>query len=111
MSFRLGFPAAACPGCAQPGPPGICVHCGKTVPRPTDRSEGADARAKALAPLLDRLTELHARYRELPEPHIAIAPDQYATAVVDARILKRIVVSMRRPRRLGDLELDDSSEV
>lgn len=111
IKFSLSFPAAQCPGCDIPGPAGTCPHCGTQIPSVDAPSESAFARRAALATLLGRAEKLLSRYDELPEPHIPIAADQYATALVDSRALKRMRVSIRYPRKLSSFDLEDSKQI
>jgi ribosomal protein L40E len=111
IQFSLSFPAAQCPGCGMPGPAGPCPHCGTPVPLVDAPAESALARRAALESLVHRSEQLLSRYDELPEPHIPIAADQYATALVDSRALKRMRLSIRYPRKLSSFDLEDSKEI
>jgi hypothetical protein len=81
------------------------------VPSVDAPGDSALARQAALEPLIHRAEELLSRYDDLPEPHIPIAADQYATALMDSRALKRMRLSIRYPRRLSSFDLDDSNEI
>jgi hypothetical protein len=107
ISFSLSFPAGACTECGQPGPPGTCLECGGDVPATAEESESVEARIRALGPLRDEADALLGRYQTISEPHIPVAPDQYAAALADSRVLARMRVSMRFPHRLGGFDLDD----
>jgi hypothetical protein len=55
-----------------------------------------------------RAEELLRLYDRLPAPHIPIAADQYAAAFVDARVLRRTTASIRSPKQISLLDLNDS---
>jgi hypothetical protein len=111
IAFSLTFSAETCPACGQVSPESPCIHCGAAVPDVAEVSEVALARQKSFAALLDRAEELFASYDELPEPHVPVAPDQYATALADVRLLTRVRVVLRALRRLGELDFNHADAI
>jgi hypothetical protein len=111
ISFTLSFHVAECEECGHVSPTTPCVHCGADVPEAKETDKLALARRKAFAPLLARAEQLQPRYETLPEPHVPVAPDQYASALADARVLKRATIVLRSLHRLSELELNDEKAI
>ncbi len=110
IEFRLVFEVETCPGCGQISPSTRCLHCGAEIP-PAEISKIALARQKAFSDLQRRADELRGLYDHLPEPHISVAADQYATALADSRIIKRASIILRSLHKLHELGLNDEHEV
>jgi hypothetical protein len=111
ISFSLVFSAEECQNCGRVTPTSPCVHCGADVAQVNKTSDLALARQKAFAKLLARAEELQARYDELPQPHIPVAPDQYGAAVADSRVLRRAGVLLRSLHRLDELGFNDQKTI
>jgi hypothetical protein len=71
----------------------------------------AHARQRAFAEPLARTKELLARYDALPEPHISVSPDQYATALSDSRVLGRSRVVLHSLHRLHEFGFNDKKTI
>lgn len=111
FTMRLEFLAECCPECGEPREPGLCPQCGVEVGESDEVAEIAQARAKALESVDQRLRELVEHFGELPEGNVIVTNDQFATAVSDARIFERIGEMTGLGAELEALDVNDQAVI
>lgn len=110
--FNLSLPAAVCPSCDEPRPPGPCPECGTQVPEADDESAVVTARQKALGPLLREAAEIAELLPNAPAATVPLGVDQLARSVSELELLTRAGhLAVGVAERFSELDLDDQAQI
>ena len=110
FTIPLVFQVPHCPACGELSPAGPCIHCGAEVPE-ADTDTLAQARIKALGPLLDRAVVLRDSFENFPAPNVPVTAGQYRTTLGDAGLFDMCRRALELAHLAGTLDYSDERSI